>query len=212
MSFYTVHQYVMNQGASLERLHAFLTSSWLPAAGLRPVLILVGVVASPLPQVLVITGHESWEHYRTMGVNEPADLTYESLAVHHLRPTAYSPLLAKSADQATPRYFEYRLYQAANAAQMIPLHARFAGPEIPIFHRCGIHPLLYAETTAGLKMPNLVYFTPFATLAEREQCWNTFRADPEWVRVRTEHAAAHGPVPKAIEIALYKATTYSPVR
>lgn len=210
MSFYTIHRYVLAQGTGVERLHAFLSSAWLAAAGGRPVLVLDGVVTSPLPQVLVVTGHDSIEHYESMKVQEPADLVYKSLAVHHLRPTAYSPRLATG--QSTARYFEYRLYQAANAAQMIPLHERFAGPEIPIFHRCGIHPVLYAETTAGANMPNLVYFTPFDSLAAREQSWNTFRADPEWIRVRTEHAAAHGPVPKSIEIALYKAAAYSPIQ
>ena len=212
MSFYTVHQYVLAQGSGLERLHAFLQSQWLPAAGSRPVMILEGVVVSPLPQVLVVTGHASMEQAQSMSVVEPAGLSYESLAVHHLQSTAYSPLLVHSAEGASARYFEYRLYQAANAAQMGPLHERFAGPEIPIFHRCGIHPVLYAETTAGLKMPNLVYFTPFNSLAAREACWNTFRSDPEWVKVRTEHAALHGPVPKSIEVAIYKAAAYSPVR
>lgn len=205
MSFYTVHQYILAQGASVERLHAFLASTWLDAAGQRPVLILEGVVTAPLPQVLVIT-----EDGTSVNVNEPTDLAYESLAVHHLRATPYSPPLRPNGNQT--RYFEHRLYQAANAAQLTALHERFAGPEIPIFHRCGIHPVLYAETIAGAKMPNLVYFTPFETLAEREQAWNTFRADPEWIRVRTEHAQKYGPVPKAIEIALYKATSYSPVR
>jgi hypothetical protein len=207
MSFYTVYQYVLAQGGSLERLHAFLRETWLPAAGDRPVLILEGVVTAPLPQVLVVTADSE-----SMTVREPVDLAYESLAVHHLRATPYSPALTPAAAGASARYFEYRLYQAANAAQMIPLHERFAGPEIPIFHRCGIHPVLYAETTAGPKMPNLVYFTPFETLADREKAWNTFRSDPEWVRVRTEHAQIHGPVPKAIEIAIYKAASYSPVR
>ncbi|MBY0502983.1 MAG: NIPSNAP family protein [Bryobacteraceae bacterium] len=210
MSFYTIHQYVLAQGGGLERLHEYLSAVWLPAAGRRPVLILEGVVTSPLPQVLVVTGHDSPAHYASLHAPEPADLLYESLAVRHLRPTNYSPLLAPSS--GAPRYFEYRLYQAPNAAKMIPLHERFAGPEIAIFHRCGIRPVLYAETVAGEKMPNLVYLTPFASLAERETAWNTFRADPEWIDVRTAHAAAHGPVPKSIEISLYKAATYSPVK
>ncbi len=212
MSFYTVHQYILAQGGSLERLHQFLREDWLAAAGERPVLILEGVVTAPLPQVLVVTGHDSHAHFQSLVAPEPPDLQYETLAVSHLRPTAYSPLLQPAASGALPRFFEHRVYQAANAAQMTPLHERFAGPEIPIFHRCGIHPVLYAETTAGARMPNLVYFTPFATLAERELAWSTFRSDPEWVKVRTEHAAQHGPVPKSIEIALYKAASYSPVR
>jgi len=209
MSFYTVHQYILTQGSGLERLHAFLQAKWLPTAGRRPVLILEGVVAAPLPQVLVVTAQDPAQ---PLAVPEPADLAYDSLNVFHWHATTYSPALHPAAEGAAPRYFEYRLYQAANAAQMKPLHERFAGPEIPIFHRCGIHPALYAETTAGVKMPNLVYLTPFASLAEREQSWSTFRADPEWVRVRTEHAAQHGPVPKTIETALYKAAAYSPVR
>ena len=210
MSFYTVHQYVLAMGASLQQLHDFLAAQWLPAAANRPVLVLEGVVTAPMPQVLVITRHDTLEQYESMRVTEPAGLVYESLAVSILRSTAYSPELVTSSDPC--RYYEYRLYQTANTAELAALHERFAGPEIQIFQRCGIHPVLYAETLAGDKMPNLVYLTPFSSLAAREEAWNTFRADPEWIRVRTDHATQHGPIPKALEVALYRAATYSPVK
>ena len=96
--------------------------------------------------------------------------------------------------------------------QLAALKERFAGPEIKIFHRLGIFPILYSETVLGTQMPNLTYLTPFDSLAAREKAWDAFAADPEWVRVRKESIDRHGQISSVMQITLLKATPYSPIR
>ena len=92
------------------------------------------------------------------------------------------------------------------------LHDRFSGPEIKIFHRVGIRPLFYTSTVIGQNIPNLTYLIPFENLAEREKAWNAFGADPEWVKVRKESIDKHGQISSVIQISLFKATEYSPIK
>ena len=94
---------------------------------------------------------------------------------------------------------------------MLALHERFAGRVIRIFHRCGIHPVLYTSTLIGPNMPHLTYLIPFESLDAREKAWNAFGADPEWIKVRKDSIDKHGQISSVIQISLYKATPYSPV-
>ena len=97
-----------------------------------------------------------------------------------LQATDYSPQLRPTSGEGTQRIYELRIYESPTEKQLRALHERFAGPEIPIFHRSGVHPVLYADTVIGPNMPNLTYLTPFASLAGREKAWQAFGNDPEW--------------------------------
>jgi hypothetical protein len=61
-------------------------------------------------------------------------------------------------------------------------------------------------------MPNLTYITPFDNLAAREKAWEAFAADPEWIKVRKESIDKHGQISSVIQIAVYRAAAYSPVK
>lgn len=129
-----------------------------------------------------------------------------------LQATDYSPEpAADAAPRKTQRVFELRQYHSPTWNQLAALHERFAGPEIKIFHRCGIHPVFYSSTLFGPNMPNLTYLIPFDSLDAREKAWAAFGADPEWQKVRKESIDRHGQISSIIQISLYKATPYSPV-
>lgn len=128
------------------------------------------------------------------------------------RAASYSPELAASAAEQKPRYFELRIYDSPTERQLRALHERFGGPEIRIFHRVGIHPILYGEMVVGPGMPNLVYLTPFESLAAREKAWAAFGADPEWQKVREESIQKAGQIVSNISITMLRATAYSPIR
>ena len=98
------------------------------------------------------------------------------------------------------------------ATTLKKLHERFQGPEIRIFHRVGVHPILYTSTVFGLERPNLTYLIPFDNLAEREKAWNRFGADEEWLRVRKQSIEEGGQISARMNISLYKAAAYSPLR
>jgi hypothetical protein len=129
-----------------------------------------------------------------------------------VRAASYAPELLASPKEQQPRYFELRVYRSPTERQLRALNERFGGPEVRIFHRVGIHPILYGETVIGPGMPNLVYLTPFETLAERDKAWQAFGADPEWQKVRKESIERGGQVVQDSSITLLRAAAFSPIR
>jgi len=226
---YTFEQYFLTNSSQGSRLHGWLEEAWLPAytrlTGQRAALVMDAVVADHLPQVAVVAEWDSfaqWQGSRS-SMRADADMRaalgywedhheppYEHFTQSLLESTPYSPALKPGGEK--PRVFELRVYHAPTCRQLHALNERFEGPEIPIFHRCGIHPVLYTSALFGQLMPNLVYFTPFDSLGARETAWAQFQADEEWMRVRTESIQEHGQVNAFFKVALYRATAYSPVK
>ena len=185
------------------------------------------VVAEHMPQVATIVGVSSVDDYFRIHDEMNSDEEFsrefaryedgpEPTAEHYsstlLQATEYSPEIDTGPPQAGGRILELRVYHSPSQRQLTALHDRFAGPEIRIFHRVGIHPLFYSETVFGPHKPSLVYLIPFESLAAREKAWNAFAADPEWKRVRQESIDRHGNIASVVQMALFKATDYSPVR
>ncbi len=220
-----LQQFLLDNGEQIGRLHGYLKDALLPALA-REVggaqIVLEAIVAAHQPQVLFLQEYEDVAQWRAASLRLKQDAAllaahaawdkagpYLSHATSLLAATHYSSPIAPS---ETPRIFELRLYQAPSEWQFNGLHERFAGPEVPIFHRCGIFPLFYASTIAGPQMPNLTYLTPFASLAVREEAWAKFQADPEWHAARQHSIDQHGYTPRALSVSLYKSAPYSPIR
>jgi hypothetical protein len=226
--FFTIESVFMTNGDQTSRAHNFLSHALVPAAQRfhrGPLLILEAVVAAHVPQLALIAGfpssadalafytrlHEQegftaavqkWES----SPNPPYEQTSSAL----LEAAEYSPEFPEPAK--SPRVFELRVYHSPTWRQLDALHQRFAAREVPIFHRCGIHPVLYASTAIGPNLPNLTYLIPFDDLAAREKAWNAFTADAEWQKVRAESVAKDGEIVSSIQISLFRATVYSPFR
>lgn len=220
--YYQLEQFFLKQGSQLARLHDFFKRT-LPM--LRPRIVLEAIVAPHMPQVAVFSGFASTEEYfagaaRLRQTPEFAkelaaweaheEPPYEHYSTALLEATPYSSDTIESAK--SPRIFELRVYHSPTWRQLAALHERFAGPEIRIFHRVGVHPVLYTSTVFGPHKPNLTYLIPFDSLAAREKAWNAFAADEEWIKVRRESIDKHGQISSVIQIALYKAADYSPVK
>ena len=142
-----------------------------------------------------------------------AEPPYDRAESMLLRATDFSPEIALLAEKPKPpRLFELRIYHSPTERQLNMLHERFAGPEIGVFHRSGIHPILYADTLVGANTPNQVYLTPFASLADREKAWDAFAADPGWIKARDESVARGGQIVAETNIMLLRATPYSPLQ
>jgi hypothetical protein len=229
--FYILHQYFLKNGTQIGRLHDYLSKSLLPAFEGKlpgPKIVLQALVAPHMPQVATIFGVRSVEEYLGLRQRLLADPEFakavsawekgpepptEHYASWLLEATEYSPeIVAPAKPPATPRVFELRTYHSPSLWQLRALHERFAGPEIKIFHRVGVHPLFYSETVFGPSKPNLTYLIPFDNLAEREKAWARFSADPEWQKVRQESIERSGQISSVIQISLYTATDYSPIR
>ena len=231
--YFLLESYLLKGGNQGPRLAAYLQEARVGmAARLKtpaPALILEALVAAHMPQVLTVSGYASLdelaESKRVWRQDVQAraamerwevgdEAPYETRNEIVLESAPYCPAFPPTAIDAAkpPRVYELRTYHSPTERQLQALHERFAGPEIKIFQRCGIHPVLYSSTYIGPDQPNLTYLTPFDDLAAREKAWAAFGADPEWVKVRNESIARSGQISSVIQISLFKAAAYSPVR
>ena len=230
--FYVLETFFLQQGAQVPRMHDYFSKVAIPglerAQHTGRVIYLESLIAPHMPQMVAIYGFrtldELWSvHTRTIQDPETAkayeqweaaaDPPFEQSSSVLLQAAEYSPEIVKPAEPPkTSRIFELRVYHSPTRRQLKALHERFAGPEIQIFHRVGIHPILYSSTVIGPNMPNLTYLIPFESLAAREKAWEAFGADPDWVQVRKESVEKYGQITSVIQISLYRATAYSPVR
>jgi len=227
--FYGIQHFKLKYGSQLPHLHEFLSQSLLPAFNRihsGPKIYLEAQVSAHIPLLTAIYGFSSLDeltNVHTKVFQEESvrksfeaweagpDAAFESLDSSVVEAADYSPEI-KAETAAPPRLFELRVYHSPTWRQLAALHDRFRGPEIKIFHRSGIHPVLYGSTFIGANIPNLTYLIPFADLAAREKAWAAFGADPEWQKVRAESVAKSGEIVREIQVTLYKATPYSPLR
>jgi hypothetical protein len=229
-NYYVFDQYFLKNGSQQARINEFMSKGLIPALARiapGPVIAMESLVAAHMPQYVSITGLGSLEalarNSARLGEDDGyrrareewesgAEPPYEHFSRTILEAMPYSPEIAPlAARPAKPRIFELRIYHSPTQRQLRALHERFAGPEIRIFHRCGVHPLFYSQTVCGANMPNLTYLIPFDSLAAREKAWDAFGADPEWVKVRKESVDRHGQISSVIQMSLFRVAPYSPV-
>lgn len=122
------------------------------------------------------------------------------------------PIKPAAAGDPTRKVFELRIYETPTWKQLGFLHDRFAGGEIDIFHKSGIHPILYGDTLTGPNQPNMVYLIPFESLAQREQAWQAFRDNPDWVKLRNESIRKGGEIVRNITNMILTPTSFSMIR
>ncbi len=229
--FYVLETFYLQQGAQVARMDDYFSRLLLPALRKArhsgPVIFLQSLIAPHMPQMVAIHGFESLEEMWNVHsrIQQDPDLVknfeqwdsgdppFDQQSNIILQAADYSPEIITPAELAkTSRIFELRVYHSPTWRQLKALHERFAGPEIQIFHRVGVHPILYSSTLIGPNMPNLTYLIPFESLAAREKAWDAFGADPEWIKVRSESIEKHGQLSAVIQISLFRSAPYSPVR
>ncbi|MBI4297427.1 MAG: NIPSNAP family protein [Chloroflexi bacterium] len=104
---------------------------------------------------------------------------------------------------------ELRIYETVPG--MLPaLNQRFANVTLPLWKKYGIRPVAFWTEDVGTSN-RLVYLLEWESLAEREQKFPAFQADPEWQRKRAE-SEKDGPLVARIENRILRPTPYSPLR
>ena len=104
------------------------------------------------------------------------------------------------------RCFEMRMYTAAPIENGVGgidnLHQRFREKEIAIFEKLGAEVMAVWQR---LDDPNtLVWMLAYRDRAHRQEVWQAFGSDPEWIALREKY-----PVPISAETFMMSATDYS---
>jgi hypothetical protein len=226
---YCLDYYYYRQGDQGGRLQKFLSSQaplWTKHS--RAFGVFTAVIAPHAQTTLVLSGFADLEEMVAAERRIEADAAFQK--AHQelergaepafdsrqrvlLSATDFSPEIMPLAEKPQrPRFFEVRVYHSPTERQLRLVHERFAGPEIPIFHRSGIHPIVYGDTIAGPDMPNLTYIIPFSSLGDRERAWDTFGADAEWLKVREESIARGGQIVDYQNFSIWRATAFSTIQ
>jgi hypothetical protein len=226
--FYMMETFQLRQGTQLGRLGDWLSQSYLPRLSKvhsGPQIVLESVIAPHNPQLVLIVGYSSFEQLGVIRAKMDADSEvsaafakvekepeplFDNQINTLLEATPYSPEVVVE-KHPKPRLFELRTYHSPTWSQHRAVHERFAGPEIKVFHKCGIFPILYTSTVIGSNMPNLTYLIPFESLAAREKAWDAFAVDPDWIKARKESIDKGGQIVAVTDLSIYRAAAYSPV-
>ncbi len=103
-----------------------------------------------------------------------------------LTATDYSPAIASSTT-AQPRVFELRTYTTPDN-KLAALDARFGGGETDLFKKAGMqefgyfHPLDADKGAAN----TLIYIMAHESREAAAKSWQSFRTDPEWVKMKAD--------------------------
>jgi NIPSNAP len=173
---------------------------------LGPIGLFTMQVGPAIPALVEIISYPSLEEMGAMWERLSADSDWRASeaelesgepAVYRLDSTLLGatpfspPLTPTPSGSPADKIYELRIYESPTFRQLGYLHDRFAGGEIDIFHKSGIHPVLYADTLVGPNLPNMAYLIPFENLGAREAAWAAFGSNPDWQRILDE-SVKHG--------------------
>ncbi|MGF6239917.1 hypothetical protein P3T42_001666 [Paraburkholderia sp. GAS38] len=105
---------------------------------------------------------------------------------------------------------EMRIYHCL-PTRLPALLDRFTSITLGFFEKYGIEQIGFWTTLIGPSNHTLTYMVKWENLAEREQKWNAFQADAEWIakRIATE---AERPIVERVENYFLTPTAFSALR
>jgi len=207
--YYEIKLYRLASNEQVQKVDAFLKNAYLPAlhrAGISKVGVFhwIGNDTAAEKRIYLFLPLKSLEQvssledllvkdtrlqqdgdaYWNTAFNEPAYKRIENIVLKAfpLMPSFKAPELS---GKKTDRVYELRSYEGPTERLYRQKVKMFnAGGEIALFKRLNFNAVFYAEVIAGSKMPNLMYMTSFNNMADRDEHWKVFGADPEWTKLK----------------------------
>lgn len=105
---------------------------------------------------------------------------------------------------------ELRIYHCV-PGRLPDLNKRFETLTLALWEKHGIRQAGFWTVLVGPTNHALYYLLEWNSLAEREQKWNAFATDPDWIARRTE-TEKNGQIVERIENMFLAPTPYSKVR
>jgi hypothetical protein len=106
--------------------------------------------------------------------------------------------------------YELRIYDCC-PGRLPALLDRFNTITLGIWERHGIKQAGFWTTVVGESNQQLIYLLAWESMAEREQKWNAFQSDPEWIEKRAA-TEAESPIVANVSSQFLAPTTFSSVK
>jgi hypothetical protein len=105
--------------------------------------------------------------------------------------------------------YELRIYTAA-PGKLPALIARFRDHSCKLFEKHGIKNIGYWTNAVGGRNDELWYILAFESMGHRQQAWDSFVKDPDWIAVRAQ-SEREGPLVHHLENRFMTPTDFSPL-
>jgi NIPSNAP len=106
--------------------------------------------------------------------------------------------------------YELRIYHTV-PGKLPALNQRFASHTLKLWERFGIRQVGFWTQQIGDNNSDLYYILEWESLAEREQKWNPFVTDPEWLKIKGE-TEKDGPLITHVTNMMLAPTAYSKMK
>ena len=106
--------------------------------------------------------------------------------------------------------YEMRVYRCL-PGRLPALLKRFETVTLELWERHGIRQAGFWTTVVGESNQDLTYLLAWTSMGEREQKWNAFQSDPEWIAARVE-SERDGPIIANIVNSFLQPTGFSSVK
>jgi hypothetical protein len=197
--YFEWRQYHLRTGANKNGVGDFLKNVGIAAlnrAGIKPVGVFTPVYGPSNAKLYVLLVHDSLQSvvdssaqllsdkearekgasFIDASISEPAYVRFESSLM-----VAFSHMPKLEVPTLKERIFELRIYESHSAKIGKKKVEMFnEGGEMAIFKKTGLNPVFFGETIIGPNLPNLNYMLAFRDMADRDQRWRDFGADPDW--------------------------------
>ena len=106
--------------------------------------------------------------------------------------------------------YELRIYRCV-PGRLPALINRFQNTTLKLWEKHGIRQAGFWTTLIGESNQDLTYMLAWESLAEREQKWNSFSSDQEWITKRAE-SEKDGPIVQTLSSQILAPTGFSSVK
>ncbi|MEO6533122.1 MAG: NIPSNAP family protein [Pseudolysinimonas sp.] len=106
--------------------------------------------------------------------------------------------------------YELRVYTAL-PGRLPALLSRFENVTLGFWEKYGIHQVGFFTTTIGPNSNDLTYLLTWDSLADREQKWNAFQTDADWIAAR-KASEADGQIVSNIASSILTPTKFSALK
>jgi len=106
--------------------------------------------------------------------------------------------------------YELRIYHCM-PGRLPALNKRFESTTLKLWEKHGIRQVGFWTVAIGGSNHDLYYLLEWENLAEREQRWNAFMSDPDWIAKRAE-SEKDGPIVQYLENRILSPTSFSKLR
>ncbi len=202
--YYLLRRYQLQSGPQTKLTADFIANALIPALtrlGMGPTGAFQLTIGPETPTYYMLIPGTSTEALATLDLRLAKDGEFLKAAQPFWEAPATSPAYSRAEswllaafegwpkltppDAKSPRIFQLRTYESPSDRDHVRKVEMFNQGELAVFRNNGFHPVFFADTLVGGRLPNLVYMLSFANMDELNARWAAFGADPEWKRLST---------------------------